>query len=182
VRSSSKTFVGLAGLGILVAAARAGVPIPDAAANVTDPVSTVDGGPTATATPTPTATASAAPKPGTKPKPTIKPSSTKPSATATPTPKPTPTPPPATSAAVTKTSSAINYEFGTIQIKVTKEAGNITAVSYLKQSYTRVPNGTMEYLVNASIQANGSNFTKVSRATVTTNAYKKALEDALEKF
>ena len=182
MRSSSKTFVGLAGLGILVAAARAGVPIPDAAANVTDPVSTVDGGPTATATPTPTATASAAPKPGTKPKPTTKPSSTKPSATATPTPKPTPTPPPATSAAVTKTSAAINYEFGTIQIQVTKEAGNITAVSYLKQSYTRVPNGTMAYLVNASIQANGSNFTKVSRATVTTNAYKQALEDALAKF
>jgi uncharacterized protein with FMN-binding domain len=182
VRSASKTFVGLAGLGILVAAARAGVPIPDAAANVTEPVTNVDGGPTATTTPTPTATASAAPKPGTKPKPTTKPSSTKPSATATPTPKPTPTPPPASSAAVTKTSSAINYEFGTIQIKVTKEAGNITAVSYLKQSYTRVPNGTMEYLVNASIQANGSNFTKVSRATVTTNAYKKALEDALAKF
>lgn len=184
MRSSSKTFVGLAGLGILVAAARAGVPIPDAAANVTDPVSTVDGGPTATTTPTPTATATAAPKPGTKPKPTTKPSSTKPGATATPTPTPTPapTPPPATSAAVTKTSSAINYEFGTIQIKVTKEAGNITAVSYLKQSYTRVPNGTMEYLVNASIQANGSNFTKVSRATVTTNAYKKALEDALAKL
>jgi len=166
----------------LVAAARAGVPIPDAAASVTEPVTNVDGGPTATATPTPTATATAAPKPGTKPKPTNKPSSTKPSATPTPTPKPTPTPPPATSAAVTKTSAAINYEFGTIQIQVTKEAGNITAVSYLKQSYTRVPNGTMAYLVNASIQANGSNFTKVSRATVTTNAYKQALEDALAKF
>ena len=182
MRSSSKTFVGLAGLGILVAAARAGVPIPDAAANVTDPVTNIDGGPTASATPTSTATATAAPKPGTKPKPTTKPSSTKPGATATPTPTPTPTPPPATSAAVSKTSASINYEFGTIQIKVTKEAGNITAVSYLKQSYTRVPNGTMEYLVNASIQANGSNFTKVSRATVTTNAYKKALEDALAKF
>jgi len=176
VRSSSKTFVGLAGLGILVAAARAGVPIPDAAANVTDPVTNVDGGPTAIATPTPTATATAAPKSVTKP------SSTKPGATATPTPTPAPTPPPASSAAVSKTSASINYEFGTIQIKVTKEAGNITAVSYLKQSYTRVPNGTMEYLVNASIQANGSNFTKVSRATVTTNAYKKALEDALAKF
>ncbi|MFM2025153.1 MAG: hypothetical protein RLZZ56_1166, partial [Actinomycetota bacterium] len=48
--------------------------------------------------------------------------------------------------------------------------------------YTRVPNGTMSYLVNASIQANGSNFTKVSRATVTTNAYKQALESALGKF
>jgi uncharacterized protein with FMN-binding domain len=158
------------------------VPIPEAAANVTDPVTNVDGGPTASATTTPTAAATAAPKPGTQPKPTTKPSSTKPGANATPTPTPAPTPPPATSAAVSKTSASINYEFGTIQIQVTKEAGNITAVSYLKQSYTRVPNGTMAYLVNASIQANGSNFTKVSRATVTTNAYKKALEDALAKF
>ena len=67
-------------------------------------------------------------------------------------------------------------------MKVTKDAGNITAVSYLKSSSTRLPKGTLTYLVNASIQANGSNFTKVSRATVTTDAYKKALEDALAKF
>lgn len=171
MRSSSKTFVGLAGLGILVAAARAGMPLPDPAAIATEPATNVDAGPTATATPTPTATAK--PKPGTKPKPATKP-------TATPTPKPTT--PPATGTAVSQTSAAIRYEYGTIQVKVTKDAGNITAVSYLKSSSTRLPKGTLAYLVNASIQANGSNFTKVSRATVTTDAYKKALEDALAKF
>jgi uncharacterized protein with FMN-binding domain len=135
--------------------------------------------PTATATPTatPSATATAAPKPGTTPTP--KPTK-KPAATATT--KPTPTPPPATGTAVSKTSAAINYEYGTIQVKVTKDAGNITAVSYLKSSSTRLPTGTLAYLVNASIQANGSNFTKVSRATITTDAYKRALEDALAKF
>lgn len=174
MRSSSKTFVGLAGLGILVAAARAGMPLPDPAAIATEPATNVDAGPTATATPTPTATAK--PKPGTKPKPATKPA-------ATPTPKPTtPTTPPATGTAVSQTSAAIRYEYGTIQVKVTKDAGNITAVSYLKSSSTRLPKGTLAYLVNASIQANGSNFTKVSRATVTTDAYKKALEDALAKF
>lgn len=171
MRSSSKTFVGLAGLGILVAAARAGMPLPDPAAIANEPTTNVDVGPTATATPTPTATAK--PKPGTKPKPATKP-------TATPTPKPTT--PPATGTAVSQTSAAIRYEYGTIQVKVTKDAGNITAVSYLKSSSTRLPKGTLAYLVNASIQANGSNFTKVSRATVTTDAYKKALEDALAKF
>lgn len=178
MRSSSKTFVGLAGLGILVAAARAGMPLPDPAAIATEPATNVDAGPTATATPTPTATATATakPKPGTKPKPATKPA-------ATPTPKPTtPTTPPATGTAVSQTSAAIRYEYGTIQVKVTKDAGNITAVSYLKSSSTRLPKGTLAYLVNASIQANGSNFTKVSRATVTTDAYKKALEDALAKF
>lgn len=171
MRSSSKTFVGLAGLGILVAAARAGMPLPDPAAIATEPATNVDAGPTATATPTPTATAK--PKPGTKPKPATKPA-------ATPTPKPTAPPP--TGTAVSQTSAAIRYEYGTIQVKVTKDAGNITAVSYLKSSSTRLPKGTLAYLVNASIQANGSNFTKVSRATVTTDAYKKALEDALAKF
>ena len=173
MRSSSKTFVGLAGLGILVAAARAGMPLPEPSAIATEPTATAT--PTATGTPTPTATATAAPKPGTKPKPTKKPAAT---ATAT----PTPTPPPATGTAVSKTSAAINYEYGTIQVKVTKDAGNITAVSYLKSSSTRLPTGTLAYLVNASIQANGSNFTKVSRATITTDAYKRALEDALAKF
>lgn len=173
MRSSSKTFVGLAGLGILVAAARAGMPLPDPAAIATEPTTSVDVGPTASPTPTATATATAKPKPGTKPKPATKPA-------ATPTPKPTT--PPATGTAVSQTSAAIRYEYGTIQVKVTKDAGNITAVSYLKSSYTRLPTGTLTYLVNASIQANGSNFTKVSRATVTTDAYKKALEDALAKF
>ncbi len=167
MRSSSKTFVGLAGLGILVAAARAGMPLPDPAAIATEPTTNVDVGPTATATPTPTATATATakPKPGTKPKPATK-----------------PTTPPATGTAVSQTSAAIRYEYGTIQVKVTKDAGNITAVSYLKSSSTRLPKGTLAYLVNASIQANGSNFTKVSRATVTIDAYKRALEDALAKF
>jgi uncharacterized protein with FMN-binding domain len=151
------------------------MPLPDPAAIATEPTTNVDVGPTATATPTPTATATATakPKPGTKPKPATKP-------TATPTPKPTT--PPATGTAVSQTSAAIRYEYGTIQVKVTKDAGNITAVSYLKSSSTRLPKGTLAYLVNASIQANGSNFTKVSRATVTTDAYKRALEDALAKF
>lgn len=171
MRSSSKTFVGLAGLGILVAAARAGMPLPEPSAIANEPTAT------ATPTATPSATATAAPKPGTTPTP--KPTK-KPAATATT--KPTPTPPPATGTAVSKTSAAINYEYGTIQVKVTKDAGNITAVSYLKSSSTRLPTGTLAYLVNASIQANGSNFTKVSRATITTDAYKRALEDALAKF
>ena len=175
MRSSSKTFVGLAGLGILVAAARAGMPLPDPAAIATEPTTSVDVGPTASPTPTATATATAKPKPGTKPKPATKP-------TATPTPKTTTPPATGTGTAVSQTSAAIRYEYGTIQVKVTKDAGNITAVSYLKSSYTRLPTGTLTYLVNASIQANGSNFTKVSRATVTTDAYKKALEDALAKF
>ena len=184
MRSATKTFVGLAGLGIMVAAARAGMPIPDVAPVNTDTTSNNTDS-TATATPTPeptsTATATAKPKPTKKPG-TTTPATTKPKPTATATPTPTPNPTPNPTAAVSKTSAAINYEFGTIQVKVTKSGGNITDVTYIQATYTRVPSGTMSYLVNASIQANGSNFTKVSRATVTTNAYKQALESALGKF
>ena len=184
MRSATKTFVGLAGLGIIVAAARAGMPIPEAAPVTTDTASNnTDNAATATPTPTPTgtATATAKPKPTTKPG-TSSSATTKPKPTATATPTPTPTPTPNQSTTVSKTGAAINYDFGTIQVKVTKTGTNITDVTFLQSSYTRVPNGTLAYLVNASIQANGSNFTKVSRATVTTNAYKQALESALAKF
>ena len=180
MRSATKTFVGLAGLGIVIAAAKAGMPIPEANAQVANNGSAETAAPTATPTTTPTQTAT--PKPTATAKPiTTKPSTTKPKPTATATPTPTPTPTQSTGV-VSKTSAAINYEFGTIQVKVTKTGSNITDVTYLQATYTRVPNGTMAYLVNASIQANGSNFTKVSRATVTTNAYKQALENALGKF
>lgn len=182
MRSATKTFVGLAGLGIVVAAAKAGMPIPEANALVANNGSTETAAPTATPTTSPTQTAT--PKPTATAKPiTTKPSATKPKPTTTATATPTPTPTPTQSTGtVSKTSAAINYEFGTIQVKVTKTGSNITDVTYLQATYTRVPNGTLAYLVNASIQANGSNFTKVSRATVTTNAYKQALENALGKF
>ena len=179
MRSATKTFVGLAGLGIIIAAAKAGMPLPDAASVITENASSNSASPT----PTPTATATATPTP--KPTATVtptktNPTKTKPTPTATAT--PTPTPPPVTSAAVTKTGGAINYAFGTMQVKVTKTGTNITDVTYIQSSYTRVPGGTLTYLVDASILANGSNFSKVSRATYTTNAYKQALESALAKF
>jgi uncharacterized protein with FMN-binding domain len=179
VRSATKTFVGLAGLGIIIAAAKAGMPLPDAASVITENASSNSASPS----PTPTATATATPTP--KPTATTKPTKTKPTKTKskpTATATPTPTPPPVTSAAVTKTGGAINYAFGTMQVKVTKTGTNITDVTYIQSSYTRVPGGTLTYLVDASILANGSNFSKVSRATYTTNAYKQALESALAKF
>ena len=149
MRTATKTFVGLAGIGIILAAAKAGMPIAEASTVVTENASSNSAAPTPTATPTPT---------------------------------PTPTPPPVTTTAVSKTGGVINYAFGVMQVKVTKTGTKITDVTYIQSSYTRVPGGTLNYLVNASILANGSNFTKVSRATYTTDAYKQALESALAKF
>ena len=157
MRSSTKTFVGLAGLGIVIAAARAGMPVPIALATEA-PVEPVQ----ATETP-----AQTTPQPKETPK--------APLAKATPQPKAQP-------AANVRTGDAIKYKYGTIQVKVTKDGGSITKVSYVKSSYTRVPSGTMAYLLQASVQANGSNFTNVSRATFTVDAFKRSLDSALGKF
>jgi uncharacterized protein with FMN-binding domain len=164
VRSSTKTFVGLAGLGIVIAAARAGMPVPIAMA-------TEAPAEPAQATETPAQTT---PQPN-EPTKAATPNTSK--ATPKPNPKATPAP-----AANVRSGDAIKYKYGTIQVKVTKDGGNITKVSYLKSSYTRVPSGTMTYLLQASVQANGSNFTNVSRATFTVDAFKKSLDSALGKF
>ncbi len=173
MRSATKTFVGLAGIGVLVATAKLGMPLPVAA-------NTVTAAGTETAAPEATATATPTPKPtsgGTKPatKPATKPSS------GTTTPKPTPTPAPATSA-VTKSGAAISYKYGVVQVKVTKDGGNITAITYLKKSATDGRSAVFPDLVAAAKAANGSNISNISRATFTTNAFKKALDSALAKF
>ncbi len=157
MRSSTKTFVGLAGLGIVIAAARAGMPVPIALATE------------APAEPTQATDTSGQ----TTPQPTAKPQT--PAPKATPQAKPQP-------AANVRTGNAIKYKYGTIQVKVTKDGGGISKVSYVKSSYTRVPSGTMAYLLQASVQANGSNFTNVTRATFTVDAFKKSLDSALGKF
>jgi uncharacterized protein with FMN-binding domain len=149
VRSSTKTFVGLAGLGIVIAAARAGMPLPIALATEAPAEPSQS-----TVTPTQT----------------------------TPQPKDTPKAKPKASPTSVQTGSAVKYRFGTIQVKVTKSGGKISKVSYVKSTYTRVPPGTMTYLLQASVQANGSKFANVTRATYTVDAFKKSLDSALGKF
>lgn len=120
---------------------------------------------TATATPTPTATKTAA---------------------AAPTPAATPTPTKTASTSTTsvsKTGSAINYKFGTIQLEVVKSGSKITSINLIQAStkgreWASVPN----ILVTTAIAAQGSNFGNMSGATFTTTAFKSALDSALAKF
>mgnify|MGYP000645033394 CR=1 FL=1 len=110
--------------------------------------------------------------------------------TSTPTQAPTPTPSntaTTTAASVTKTSAAIQYiaerRTGTMQISVTKSGSKITDVTIISGGteggeWASVPG----ILAQAAIDAQGSNFGNVSRATHTTEAFKKALESALAKF
>lgn len=127
---------------------------------------------------------------------TAEPATPAPNASETPTTKPTPTPTasdlpivtvPPVEAGVTKTSAAISYiaehREGVMQISVTKSGSKITDVTIISGGteggqWASVP----EMLAQAAIDAQGSDFGNISRATHTTDAFKQALESALAKF
>ena len=166
MRSATKTFVGLAGIGVMIAAARAGMPVPSTAA---------------TATPTDSATATATPTPTETPK-----------ATATPTPKTTKksgsgssgssSSSGSTTTATTQKSSAISYRYGVVQVSVTKKNGTITAVKLNQATATKGRDAAFPSLVQATLDNNGTSFGNLSGATYTTDAFKKAVNNALAKF
>jgi uncharacterized protein with FMN-binding domain len=176
VRKATKNIVGVLSLGVLATswsigqAAESGLVVgAPAATNAA----------TSEATPEPTASASSEATASAQPN--AEPSS---SASAKPTPTKT-----ATSAAksVTKKSDAISYvaekRQGVMQISVTKQGSTITAIDILSGGteggqWATVP----DLLAQAAIDAQGSNFGNISRATHTTEAFKTALETALAKF
>lgn len=91
------------------------------------------------------------------------------------------------SASVTKKSDAITYvadkRQGVMQISVTKQGSKITDIGIISGGteggqWATVP----DLLAQAAIEAQGSNFGNISRATHTTEAFKTALENALAKF
>jgi len=86
------------------------------------------------------------------------------------------------SATVTKSGGVINYQFGAVQVSVTKVGGKITAVDLLQAGATHGRQGAFGPLVQAAIQAQGSSFGNLSGATYTTDAFKQALDSALSKF
>jgi uncharacterized protein with FMN-binding domain len=83
---------------------------------------------------------------------------------------------------VTKSSSAIGYRYGTVQISVTKTDGKITAIDVGNSSATGGRQVAFQYLVQYAIQSQGTGFGNLSGATFTTDAFKQALSSALSKF
>lgn len=172
MRSATKTFVGLAGIGVMIAAARAGMPVASTAQPVgNEPAATATPTETPTATPTETAKATATPaaKPTSKPKPTKKPSTSGSTGGST-----------ATSG--TKTGSTISYRYGVVQVSVTKTNGKITDVNLIKGTATDGRSAAFPSLIQATIDNNGTGFGNLSGATFTTNAFKKAVNSALGNF
>ena len=104
------------------------------------------------------------------------------SAAPAPAPAATTAAPAPTATGTTKTGSAINYRYGTVQVSVTKANGKITAVNLLQEGATGGRQGAFPYLVQYAIQANGTSFGNLGGATYTTDAFKQSLESALAKF
>ncbi len=87
-----------------------------------------------------------------------------------------------TASEVTKTGASIRYRFGTIQVSVTKTDGQITAVNLLQAGATGGRDQAFDFLVQYTLDAQGSSFGNISSATYTVDAYKQSLNDALAQF
>ena len=177
MRTVTKSIVGVVSLGVLATSWALGE------ASATNTFSSNYAGvgagtaaPTNSASPTPTPAATTpAPTPA---GPTAAPT-TKPTASATPTPTQTKTP---SASTVTKTGAAESYRYGVIQVSVTKSGGAITSINLVQAGATGGRQAAFDPLVNAALQAQGTNFGNLGGATFTTETFKTALESALAKF
>lgn len=202
MRQTTKAFISIASIGLIVASYKFGLEAPAAFANAealaqAQNLNQATGQPNANpSTPSepssPAATPSTPAKPGTPTQPAAKPTKpAKPSSgsgstgsgstgsgtgtgsTGSGTTAPT---------EVTKTGTSIRYRFGTIQVAVTKTDGQITAVNLLQAGATGGRSQAFDFLVQYTVDAQGSSFGNISGATYTTDAYKQSLNAALAQF
>lgn len=103
-------------------------------------------------------------------------------ATTTGTTKTTSTTGTASTGTVSATGDPIGYQYGTIQLKVTKTNGKITAVDLIQSDATNGREAAFPTLVQAAISSNGSNFGNLGGATFTTDTFKQALDSAISKL
>ena len=199
MRQTTKAIISIASIGLIAASYKFGLEAPAAFANA-DAIAQAQnpnqatGQPTATpSTPSepgnPTSTPSTPAKPGKPTQPAVKPTKpAKPSSgsgstgsgsgstgsgsnTGTTTP-----------VEVTKTGSSIRYRYGSVQVSVTKTDGQITAVNLLQAGATGGRGQAFDFLVQYTMDAQGSSFSNISGATFTVDAYKQSLNAALGQF
>lgn len=100
-----------------------------------------------------------------------------PESTATPSTPPTPK-----LTETTVVSDVITYKYGVVQVSVTALGQDITGVQLLQGDATYGRDVAYEALINATIQTDGTNYGNVSGATFTTEAFKKAISNAIGKL
>lgn len=186
MRNGTKAFVSIVSLGVVAAGYQVGLAADisngfSASAPVIDqtPGATSGSTPAATTSPAPAATSAATPASPSTPGQTAAPAPVStPKATQ---PAPASNPAPNTSG-TTHDGSAVRYQYGTVQVSVTKSGGKITAVNMLQEGATDGRQAAFTYLVDLAVQANGTSFGNLSGATFTVDAFKQSLESALAKF
>jgi uncharacterized protein with FMN-binding domain len=188
VRNGTKAFVSIVSLGVIAAGYQAGLaseisngfsasaPIVDQGPAVPSAV-TPESTAAASATPTPETVSSSAPAKTTVAAPAVTPKASAPAPAPVVAPDPVPK-----ATGTTRDGTAVRYQYGTVQVSVTKATGKITAVNLLQEGATGGRQAAFTYLADLAVQANGSNFGNLSGATYTVDAFKQSLESALAKF
>ena len=82
----------------------------------------------------------------------------------------------------TVTSDQIPYEYGYVELTVTKSGGKLTAIDVGSSTATDGREQAYPYLVQSAIEAQGTNFANLGGATYTVDAFKSALENAISKL
>lgn len=77
---------------------------------------------------------------------------------------------------------AIQYRYGTVQIEVVRTGGKITAINMLQADASAGRDAAYPPLIQAAIDAQGTNFSNLSGATFTSEAFKQALQSAISKL
>ena len=80
------------------------------------------------------------------------------------------------------TGDAVDYRFGTIQLKVTRKNGVISAIEEVQATSSRGWEAAFPVLNQAAVDANGSGFGNLGGATFTSEAYRQALDSAISKL
>jgi len=97
---------------------------------------------------------------------------------------PTPTKSTPASTTVSKTSDAIYYRYGTVELTVTKTGSQITDISMVQAGATNGRSSAFPYLIQLALTAQSGSFdtSMMTGATFTTDAFMQALDSALSKF
>ena len=82
----------------------------------------------------------------------------------------------------TVTSDRLPYEYGYVELTVTKSAGKLSAIDIGSSTATDGRQQAYPILVEEAIKAQGSNFGNLGGATYTVDAFKKALDNAIAKL
>lgn len=82
----------------------------------------------------------------------------------------------------TVTSDRLPYEYGYVELTVTKSAGKLAAIDIGGSTATDGRQQAYPVLIEEAIKAQGTSFGNLGGATYTTDAFKKALDNAISKL